>query len=200
MNMSIRGSISRRNWVRGVLAAAIGLAISGPVLLMTPSASAADAKASGWPQWRGPKQDGKSTETGLLKEWPKEGPPLAYKATGLGAANSTVSVVDGKIYTAGDVGEDAFLFALDEKDGKQIWKTRIGKAGLVGQPPFAGPRSTPTVDGDHLYVTGQFGDLLCAETATGKEVWRKNMEKDFGGKMMSSWGYSESPVVDGANL
>src|ERR1035437_9420207 len=95
-----------------------------------------------WPQWRGPLRDDVSTETGLLKQWPAGGPPLAWKATGLGECYSGVSVVGGRIYTMGDIGEASFLLALDAANGKVIWSTKVGKSG--GDRP--GPRCTPSVD------------------------------------------------------
>ena len=145
-----------------------------------------------WPQWRGPLRDDISTETGLLKQWPAEGPPLAWKATGLGEGYSGVSVVGGRIYTMGDIGEASFLLALDAANGKVVWSTQMGKSG--GNYP--GPRCTPTVAGDRVVALGQFGDLVCVAAADGKELWRRNLKSDFGGKMMSGWGYAESPLVD----
>jgi outer membrane protein assembly factor BamB len=145
-----------------------------------------------WPQWRGPLRDDVSTETGLLKQWPVGGPPLAWKATGLGEGYSGVSVVGGRIYTMGDIGEASFLLAIDAANGKVIWSSKIGKSG--GNYP--GPRCTPTVAGDHVVTLGQFGDLVCVAAADGKELWRHNLKSDFGGKMMSGWGYAESPLVD----
>lgn len=149
-----------------------------------------------WPQWRGPNRDGVSAETGLLKEWPAEGPKLAWKITGLGAGYSGVSVLDGKIYTMGEDKESTYVRALDVKDGKLLWSTRIGKAGAPGWGGFSGPRSTPTVDGDLVYVLGHYGDVSCLEAATGKEVWHKSLTGDFGGSV-PEWGYAESPLVDG---
>jgi outer membrane protein assembly factor BamB len=148
--------------------------------------------ASDWPQWRGPNRDDVSTEQGLLKQWPAGGPPLVWKATGLGAGHGGISVAAGRVYTMGDKGDSGFAIALNETDGQAIWTTKIGKGG--GGPP--GPRSTPTVDGDRAYVLGQFGDLLCLKAATGEEIWRKNLEKEFGGRC-GGWNYSESPLVDG---
>ncbi|MBI2925483.1 MAG: PQQ-like beta-propeller repeat protein [Verrucomicrobia bacterium] len=154
--------------------------------------------ASDWPQWRGPNRDGVSAETGLLKEWPKGGPPLAWKATGVGAGYSSVSVVAGRIFAMGDVAGASSVIALDEKTGKLLWSAKVGGTG--GGDGYPGPRCTPTVDGERVYAMNQFGDLVCVEAVTGKEVWRKNLTKDFGGRMMSGWGYSESPLVDGERL
>ena len=174
---------SRLHWI------SIGL---GLALVTTFSAPAASGD---WPQWRGPKRDGLSTETGLLKEWPTNGPALLWKATGLGAGHGGVAVVGGRIFTTGDKGESSFLVAVEGGDGTVAWTARIGRPG--GGPP--GPRSTPTVDGDLIFCLGQHGELVGVESATGKEVWRKHLVKDFGGKC-GGWLYSESPLVDGDRL
>ncbi len=152
-----------------------------------------------WPQWRGPNRDGKSAETGLLKSWPAAGPPLAWKITGLGAGYATVSVAKGVIYTAGDVGDDNFVFALREQDGQQLWSARLGRAGAPGWGGFAGVRSTPTVDGDLVFAIGQYGEVAAFKAATGKELWRRDFVADYGAKR-PEWGFSESPLVDGDRL
>ena len=152
-------------------------------------------QAADWPQWRGPARDDISTETGLLKQWPAGGPAQAWKATGLGAGLSGVSVAGGRVYTMGDGTDSSYLHALDEATGKLLWSVKVGPIG--GGGGFPGPRCTPTVDRDLVFAIGQFGDLVCVEAATGKERWRRNLEKDLSGKMMSGWGYAESPLVDG---
>jgi outer membrane protein assembly factor BamB len=144
-----------------------------------------------WPQWRGPERDGKSQETGLLKTWPEEGPPLLWKVDGLGRGFSSVAIAGDKIFTMGDRKGGAVLIALSLADGKELWTTKVGGND---------PNCTPTVDGDLVFALGKGGQLVCAETATGKEVWRKDFAADFGGQMMSGWGYSESPLVDGDRL
>src|SRR4051812_37028746 len=156
---------------------------------------ATTALAIDWPQWRGPNRDNVSTETGLLKEWPKEGPALLWKATGLGQGFSTVSVVGDRIFTMGDDLEkgSSHIRCISLADGKPIWSSKVGKPG--GDHP--GTRCTPSVDGEMVYALGQWGDLVAVMAADGKEVWRKNMKSDFQGKMMSGWGYAESPLVDG---
>jgi outer membrane protein assembly factor BamB len=148
-----------------------------------------------WPQWRGPDRNGRSTETGLLKEWPKDGPPLLWRIDGLGKGYSSVSIAGGRIFTMGDRGQGQFVIALDLGTRKELWATRAGNAWRDG-----GPRCTPTVDGDRVYALTARGDLICLEVGTGREVWRKSFGKDFGGFMMSGWGYAESPLVDGERL
>jgi outer membrane protein assembly factor BamB len=151
--------------------------------------------AADWPQWRGPNRDAVSTETGLLGTWPKNGPPLTLTASGLGDGFSSVAVVGGRIYTMGDRNRRQFVLAFNEADGKPVWSTAIGNPTYDDQS--VGPRGTPTVDGDLLYALSSEGDLVCLDAATGKERWRRQLENDFGGRMMSSWRYSESPLVDG---
>ncbi len=162
-----------------------------PLLVFT-SLLTATAAPGDWPTWRGPKRDGISTETGLLKAWPKEGPMLAWKATGLGTGYSTVSVADGRVITMGDGPDGARVLAFDLK-GKELWQSEtIGKPG--GNYP--GTRCTPAIDGGLIYALGQFGDFVCLDAKTGKMVWSKSFQKDFGGGY-AGWNYTESPLVDG---
>ncbi|MGO8751494.1 MAG: PQQ-binding-like beta-propeller repeat protein [Thermoguttaceae bacterium] len=167
------------------------------VLVAVTSLPSNTYSASGdWPQWRGPNGDGHSADTGLLKQWPKDGPRLVWKATGLGLGYATVSVVGDRVFTMGDQGENNYLIALGRSDGQTLWTTKVGKAGAPGWGGFAGPRCSPTVDGDLVFAVGQYGEVCCANSATGKEIWRKDYAKDFGGQL-PEWGYSGMPLVDG---
>jgi len=151
-----------------------------------------------WPQWQGQDRTAVSQETGLLKEWPKEGPPLAWKLDTLGGGYSTPSIAAGRIFGMSYRGEDEVVWALDEATGKELWSTRIATANRkVGYGE--GSRCTPTVDGEVLYALGVSGDLVCLKTASGDEVWHKNLLKDFGGKV-GGWKYAESPLIDGDKL
>lgn len=167
-------------------------------LLLTLTGTAR-ATAADWPQWRGPHHDDTCTETGLLRDWPAGGPPLAWKAKGLGAGYSGIAVADGRLYTAGDKGDASFVSVLKAADGSPVWSSKLGKAGAVGNPPFEGPRSTPAVDGARVFALSQSGELVCYEAADGKEVWRKDLVRDLDG-VCPFWGYSESPLVDGDKL
>lgn len=150
-----------------------------------------------WPQWQGLDRTAKSKETGLLKAWPKEGPPLAWKAKGLGDGFGTPSIAAGRVFAMGNREKTEYVICLNEKDGTEAWATALGPGRGGGGDP--GPRCTPTVDGDLLYVLGRGGTLACLQAADGKEVWRKEMKKDFSGKV-GGWEYSESPLVDGDRL
>ena len=155
---------------------------------------AAAQSAGNWPQWRGPNRDGISKETGLLKQWPADGPPLVWKATGAGNGYSSFSISNGKLYTMGLRGDREFVIAFDIATGKEAWATPNGSA--FQNDRGNGPRGTPTVDGDRVYALGGNGDLSALDARTGKVVWSKNVLREFGGSNIT-WGISESPLVLG---
>lgn len=160
--------------------------------------AAGPSGSSDWPQWQGPHRDAISPETGLLQKWPADGPPLVWRAEGLGGGYSAPAVTGGRIFGLGFVNGDEVLWALDEQNGHSLWSARIGVGRWAGaNNGNAGPHSTPTVSGDLIFAEGINGDLVCVEAATGKTRWHKNLPQDFGGQMMSGWGWSESPLVDG---
>src|ERR1043165_7721188 len=102
-----------------------------------------------WPQWQGPDRTAHSKETGLLKEWSKDGPPLAWKVKGLGGGGSMPSVAGGRIYGMSNLDDDEMVWALSEKNGKEIWAIRIAGAFATSWPQSKeGPSATPTVNGD----------------------------------------------------
>jgi outer membrane protein assembly factor BamB len=167
------------------------LALLGAVA-MTVTAQALD-----WPQWQGPDRTAISKERGLLKEWPKDGPPLAWKIQGLGGGYSAPSIAGGRIFGMSSRGEDEVVWARSETDGKEAWATRLGPALTEGMPQGKeGAGCTPTVDGERLYVLGLSGDLACLQVLDGKVVWRRSLTNDFGG-VIPTWRYNESPLVDG---
>ena len=157
--------------------------------------------AADWPQWRGPSRDGISKETGLLKEWPEGGPKLLWKASSIGNGYATPSVVGDRIYLLANEGlENEYVLALKTQDGQQVWSTRLGNVGKPKQDPnFPAARSTPTVEGEFLYAMSSDGDLVCLNVASGKVLWRKNVQLEFGGKP-GTWAYAESPLIDGDTL
>jgi len=114
------------------------------------------AGAADWPQWRGPRRNGISQESGLLKEWPKDGPRLLWRIADVGDGYATPSVAGTRLYILGNRGMDhEFIQALSVEDGKPLWSTRLGSVGSPNQePPYPMARSTPTVDGDALYALG----------------------------------------------
>jgi outer membrane protein assembly factor BamB len=168
------------------------IVLAAAILVSSLSAVATNRALEDWPQWRGPNRDGISSEKGLLKAWPKGGPPVAWRATGVGDGYSSFSVVNGRLYTLGARGETEYVMAFDTATGRKIWEVPHGRR--FGNDRGDGPRATPTVDGDRLYAFGASGDLSALELATGKVVWSLNVLRQFGGSNIQ-WGLSESPLV-----
>jgi outer membrane protein assembly factor BamB len=159
-----------------------------------PAAAASPAPvAAFWPQWRGPNRDGVSTETGLLTSWPAGGPRRVLVASGLGEGFAGVAVADGRILTMGDRRDGQYVIALEERTGREVWATRVGGRH---QEEYSGPRATPTIDGALTYALSTDGDLVCLETATGRERWRKSLPREYRSPE-PNWRYAESPLVDG---
>ena len=178
------------------------LMLLAAVVVAAPGAARAQLKAAAgdWPAWMGPNRTGVSTETDLLKEWPKDGPKLTWKIDDIGEGYSTPSIVGGKVFVMSNKGtDDEFALALSIKDGKQIWSRHVGKVGPNRGPQYPGSRSTPTVDGDAVYVFGSDGDLACLDADKGEVRWKKNLRTDFAGKP-GNWAYAESPLIDGDTL
>jgi outer membrane protein assembly factor BamB len=157
-----------------------------------------------WPTFRGPGRTAVAPDTGLLTRWPAEGPELVWQTTGAGRGYSSLAIAGGRIYTLGDKpstadDDDEYLLAFDQADGRQLWRARIGPAWTTGKPTWHSSRSTPTVDGDRVYLLTAHGTLVCCDTS-GRELWRKDLKQDFEGEKADGWGYSESVLVDGVTV
>jgi outer membrane protein assembly factor BamB len=165
------------------------------LLLLTFPAVALCAYAEDWPQWQGPDRTNVSKETGLLPSWPSGGPKLLWTFREAGAGYSGPAVVGDRLYTMGADEKSEFIYAIDLKTQKKAWSTEFGTVFKEGHGN--GPRGTPTVDGDLVFAVGGQGTIVCVKAATGEKVWSKNFKTDLGGTMMSGWGYTESPLLDG---
>src|SRR3954447_4645424 len=157
-----------------------------------------------WPTFRGPQRTAVAPDKGLLTKWPEGGPKLVWKAVGAGRGYSSLAIVAGRVYTLGDApstaaDQDEYLVCFNQANGKQLWKTKTGEAWKSGKPDWQSSRSTPTVDGNRLYVITPHGALVCCKT-TGEELWRKDLKNDFAGIKAESWGYSESVTIDADKL
>jgi outer membrane protein assembly factor BamB len=154
--------------------------------------------AADWPQFRGPQRTGISQEIGLLQEWPRQGPKLLWQLSDVGRGYGAPAIVGGRILIVSNRGRNnEFVQALSVEDGKVLWTTRLGNVGNPDmQPSYPMARSTPTVEGDRVYVESSDGDLACLEAASGKALWRKSLRRDFAGKP-GTWAYAESPLIDG---
>ena len=151
------------------------------------------AQELNWPQWRGPDRTDLSQETGLLKEWPKGGPPRVWLFQDCGLGYSGPSIVGQRLFIMGAREGKEQLICLDVDTSKEIWAADMGE--LYENNWGDGPRGTPTVDGEMVYALGANGDLVGAKVADGSIVWKARMQ-DFGGQV-PEWGYAESPLVDG---
>jgi outer membrane protein assembly factor BamB len=170
------------------------------VLLLSAAGFAAAPASFDWPQWQGPDRNAVSKEKGLLQEWPKDGPPLAWKIKGLGGGYSAPSIAAGRIFGMSNQSGKEVVWALNESDGKTVWTMPLGPAVSQRVPQGKeGPGCTPTVDGELLYVEGLAGNLACLQAKDGKIVWQKSLTADFGGSP-PNWSYRESPLIDGEKL
>ncbi len=167
------------------------------LLMITVSLSIACAFAADWPQYYGPKRDGTSTEKGLLRTWPKEGPKVLWTTpVGIGFGGPVVS--GGRVYlldrddTVGDK-----LRCFDVSNGKELWNFAYNAPGKFDHP---GSRTTPTVDSNNVYTCGPLGDLYCISSTTHKPIWHKNIWKDFGGNELPRWAITQNPLIYGNSV
>lgn len=171
------------NLLTCILLASLGILCCGLRAAETPAE---------WPQFHGPHRDNISTEKGLLKQWPKAGPPLVWKNVNCGAGYSGVAIADGMIFCAGDFGDEEMLFALN-LEGKLLWETPNGTAW---QGPTPGSRTTPTYDHGVLYHMNPTGRVTAVEARTGKPKWAVDLKAQFGARY-GVWAMSENLVVEG---
>lgn len=147
-----------------------------------------------WPQWRGPDRTGISKESGLLKQWPSTGPPRVWQISNLGSGYGSLAIKGDRIFVQSLIGRQSTVASLNRADGKILWSRVVGAGG--NNDRGSGPRGTPTVDGDRLYVLTETGDLACVRAQDGVVLWQRNILKDFGGRNIE-WLISESPLIDG---
>jgi len=168
---------------------------------------ASRAPADDWPHWLGPERDGSWNETGILREFPEDGPEVLWSAE-VGAGYSGPAVAGGKVYLTDFVVEEGEvvnnpgkaialrgterILCYDLDSGERIWKHEDARRYELSYP--GGPRCTPTVAGGRVYVLGGMGDLTCLDAASGDLVWRKNLPETFGSEI-PIWGFSAHPLV-----
>lgn len=167
--------------------------------------------ADDWPQWMGPKRDNVWRETGILEKFPEGGPAVVWR-TPIAGGYAGPAVAGGNVFIADfltdeNVKIDNFdrnttrglerVLCLDEASGKILWKHETPVTYGISYP--AGPRCTPTVDGDRVYTLGAEGNLFCFEVATGNVIWSKELKKEYNTKT-AIWGYASHPLIDGNKL
>lgn len=143
-------------------------------------------------QWRGADRDGKFVEKGLLKVWPEEGPELLFECQGMGVGYSSPIATDNAIYITGMIDSVDYLSSYD-LSGNLNWKVPYGKSWTGSYPDT---RSSPTIDGDRIYVLSGTGRLGCFHISDGSEIWSVEVDRDYESEW-HVWGIAESPLVYG---
>ncbi len=173
-----------------------GLSLAAFVLALPLPLAADDTD---WPQWRGPNRDGHAAPQELLRQWPDEGPTLKWEFPQTGRGYSSLSVVGGRVYTMGSRAGACFALCVDAESGVADWETELSRASTDDDYLHGwggGPRSTPTVDGDQVFVLTDIGILAALDRTDGELQWKLDLVRDHDGSI-PKWGYSESVLVDG---
>lgn len=158
------------------------------------SVYAAEAlNATDWPQWRGADHSNRSTEKNLLTDWSTP-PKMLWEITGMGEGFASVSIVGDRLYTTGNRDNAQCVVCVDLKSHKVLWATPFTDG--VPRHDYDGSRSVPTISEGKAYVVGSGGNIACVDANTGKLDWKHEFS-EWDGKMMSGWGFSEAPLVDG---
>ena len=167
-------------------------------------ASSSMLLSADWTAFRGADGNGKSPDTGLLKQWSPGGPNLLWQVDFIGTGWSGVAISGDRIYASGTVGDLSMVFCLD-KDGNKIWEKDNGNAAhtMADSYPRArthpGARGTPTVDGNFVYDASALGEVTCYNANTGEKIWRKNLQTDYDAPL-PVWCFGHSVIVDGDNV
>jgi len=163
-----------------------------PVILIALFLLSCGPKPEQVSQWRGPNRSGVYNETGLLTEWPAEGPKLLWAIDSTGNGFGSPVLTEDQLFINGEKDSTGYLFAYN-LEGKMMWKSAYGKEWMKN---FPGSRSTPTVVGNLVYVCSGMGDIVCFDKQTGVKKWSLNMVKDLKG-IDNMFGYAESLLVNG---
>ena len=179
--------------------------------LLTGAATIPAARADDWPQWMGPGRDNAWREAGIIDRFPEGGPRVEWRAPVAGGYAGP-AVADGRVFvtdfvSAADLQAANFerktasgterVLCFEAATGKPVWKHEYPVTYTVSYP--AGPRCTPTVDGDRVYTLGTEGHLICFQTADGTILWSRDLKADYQTKA-ALWGYASHPLVDGDRL
>jgi outer membrane protein assembly factor BamB len=181
------------------LSAALGMFVIASISLLTSALWGLEPKRTqDWPQWRGPNRDNISGFTGISTNWQANPPTLEWKLDGMGQGYASISVVGDRLYTTGNLDNSQCVIAVDLNTHQIAWKTPLTES--VPKHGHDGSRCTPAVDGDRIYAITSNGQISCLKVADGSVVWKKVFKDEWKGQMMSGWGFSESPLVDGDHV
>jgi outer membrane protein assembly factor BamB len=146
-------------------------------------------------QWRGENRDGIYNETGLLKEWPADGPQLLWSYEGLGDGFTSVAIANERLYITGFSDSTLLLFVFD-LNGQLLVKKEVANEESENYP---GPRSTVCINDGKMYLYNSFGWLICLDETTLEEVWSKDVITGFDGRNID-WRVVESPLIVGEKI
>lgn len=153
-------------------------------------------QAGDWPQFCGPQRNNLSTETGLAKSWPAEGPDVFWTVdvtTGFAGP----AIKDGKVYLLGHTNNMSSVRCLSLDSGKELWNVEFDDPGELKNKKFPGTRGTPTVTEDSLYAVTLYGTVFCVDLKSQNVAWKHSMAGDFG-KRSETFGIAQSPLVIGS--
>ena len=162
-------------------------------IAQTPSTKDQTAAAGEWPQFLGPQRNGLSAETGLLEQWPEQGPKVIWRVQG-GVGMSGLAISRGRVLTMVQREGQQWLVALNALTGESIWKAPIADA--YRNPMGDGPRATPTIAGDRVFVFSGEGRLTAIDFTNGKPLWSHDPLTELSGKE-AEYGMASSPLVIG---
>lgn len=172
------------------------------VFLITISTGVLSLQGQDWPGFRGTNGDARSPETGLLTEWPADGPELLWTAEDVGEGYSSVAIQGQDVFTIGDRDDGQYVFRLSADDGSRVWEQKIGG---INTESYSGSRSTPNIHDGLVYCLNTEAVLYCLDAKNGDIVWQKDLVSAFGAQIMLAkgqwqWKFSESPVIDGEHV
>ena len=170
-------------------------------------------RADDWPGWFGPQRDGVWREKGILKSFPEDGPKVLWRTkihrgyAGPAVASGKVFIMDRKIpdlsatpanpFARGQIPGNERLACIDAETGKLIWEKTYDCPYTISYA--AGPRTTPLIENNRVYSLGAEGNLICSQTADGKEIWSADLNEMTGSKT-PTWGFSAAPMIHGELL
>ena len=167
------------------------------ILALSPVVAAGAQPIGNWSQWLGNGRDGISRQDTWSPKWPESGLPVLWKQQ-IGIGFSSVSIVNGQLYTMGHIDGTEYVWCFSAGNGKKVW-SHAYESPLVDNLYEGGPGSTPTVDKDRLYTLGKGGQMHCLKRHTGEVIWVKQLQEEFGVDL-PEWGFNTSIFVHGNML
>jgi len=156
-------------------------------------ASAAFEETHGWSKFLGPTGDGKSPETGILTEWPEDGLEVVWqKQVGEGYGIGAVS--PGRYFHFDRHGDQARLTCTSASTGAAQWTFKYATSYTDRYGYDGGPRCSPIVDDDRVYLYGAEGMLHCLRVEDGSVLWKVDTCAEFG-VAPNFFGVGSNPVV-----